>query len=193
MNSYIKKLIVLLCGYSSFLRKYYLEWRIIGRVPLGLILINFLIQRIFRVNAVVNFPVNFTSTVNMFERITLHRDKNTVGSFSLSGGCYFQAINGIEIGRNFLFAPGVKIISANHDFEDLSKPKHSEPIKIGNNVWIGANSTILPGVTIGSNCVIGAGTVVTKSFPEDNLIIAGNPAKVIGRRETRPNLNTLGG
>ena len=51
--------------------------------------------------------------------------------------------------------------------------------KIGRNVWIGDKATILPDVSIGNNCIIGANSVVTKSFP-DNCVIAGNPAKILG-------------
>lgn len=79
-----------------------------------------------------------------------------------------------------MFAPGVKIISANHDFLERTKFIKTSPIVIGNNVWLSANVIILPGVRIGNNCIVGAGSVVTKSFEEDNLIIAGNPAKIIG-------------
>ena len=82
------------------------------------------------------------------------------------------------MGKNFLFAPGVKLISSNHDIEDKSKIAKAEPIIIGDNVWLGANVIILPSVTIGSNVVVGAGSVVTKSFPDD-VIIAGNPAKIL--------------
>ncbi len=56
--------------------------------------------------------------------------------------------------------------------------EYGKPIKIGNDVWIGGGSIILPGVTIGNNVVIGAGSVVTKNI-EDNVVIAGNPARVI--------------
>lgn len=55
---------------------------------------------------------------------------------------------------------------------------YPKSIKIGRNVWIGSNSTILPGVTVGDNAVIGAGSVVTRDVPE-NMVAAGNPAKVI--------------
>ena len=54
----------------------------------------------------------------------------------------------------------------------------TKPIKIGNDVWIGVNVTILPGVTIGENAVVGAGAVVTKDVP-DNAVVVGNPARVI--------------
>lgn len=52
------------------------------------------------------------------------------------------------------------------------------PIHVGDDVWIGGNSVILPGITIGNNSVVGAGSVVTKDVPED-VVVAGNPAKVI--------------
>jgi acetyltransferase-like isoleucine patch superfamily enzyme len=73
---------------------------------------------------------------------------------------------------------GSKIISANHDIYDFSK-HIKKSVKIGNNVWIGANVVILPGVEIGDNTIIGAGSIVTKSFKEGNCVIGGNPAKII--------------
>ncbi|NCP91159.1 MAG: maltose acetyltransferase, partial [Flavobacteriales bacterium] len=77
--------------------------------------------------------------------------------------------------------PNVKIYTATHPLEHTlrnSGKEFSKPITIENNVWIGGNAVICPGVTIGDNVVIGAGSVVTKSFP-NNVFIAGNPAKVI--------------
>ena len=96
----------------------------------------------------------------------------------ISSKLYLQAINGIKVHSSVLIGPDVKLISANHDFENYSKWIHDKPIVINKNVWIGANVVILPGVNIGSNCIIGAGSIVTKSF-EDNSIICGNPAKLI--------------
>ncbi|MDT4068951.1 type 8 capsular polysaccharide synthesis protein Cap8J, partial [Staphylococcus aureus] len=54
-----------------------------------------------------------------------------------------------------------------------------EDVKIGNYSWIGMNSVILPGVELGEHTIVGAGSVVTKSFPEGNVVIGGNPAKII--------------
>jgi acetyltransferase-like isoleucine patch superfamily enzyme len=107
---------------------------------------------------------------------------NTLASFAISGGCYFQAINGIHLGKSFLFAPGVKLISANHDMTNNGKYIIGKPIIIGDNVWLGADVIILPEVEIGDNCIVGAGSVVTKSFKKKNLIIAGNPAIIIGKQ-----------
>jgi len=98
-------------------------------------------------------------------------------------GCYIQAYGGIEFGSNVEMGPGVKIVSQNHDLNDYSKAmKPKKPIIIGNNVWIGANSVILPELTIGDNVVIGAGSVVTKDIPS-NSIAVGNPCKVIRKKE----------
>lgn len=158
--------------------KLYFKLSLINKISLKLWLINCLFQRIFRRHSKLSFNVNFTSTISE-TNIELNKDLITLGSFAISGGCYFQAVNGIKLGKNFLFAPGVKIISANHDYNEHSKSIKAEPIIIGDNVWLGANVIILPGVKLGNNCIVGASSVVTKSFEEGNLVIAGNPAKII--------------
>lgn len=82
----------------------------------------------------------------------------------------------IEIGDNFVSAPGVVITA--HDASTLihTKKYRVEKILIKDNVFLGANSVILPGVTIGNNVIVGAGSIVTKDIP-DNSVVAGNPAK----------------
>ena len=87
----------------------------------------------------------------------------------------------VTIGDNAFLGPNISIYTACHPLEAERRNKFiewAEPVTIGNNVWIGGNVTILPGVSIGDNVVIGAGSVVTKSFPS-NVVIAGNPAKII--------------
>ena len=155
--------------------------KILGRVFLGLRIINFIFQKIFRINSRFKIPVHFTSKVNVCKKIYFHVDDNTLASFATSGCCYIQAYNTIYLGKNILFAKGVNLISANHNSEKSDTWEEVEPIRIGDDVWIGANATILPSVKIGNHCIIGAGSVLTKSFPEDNLVIAGNPAKIIKR------------
>lgn len=87
----------------------------------------------------------------------------------------------VEIGDNVMIAPNVSLFTAGHPvhFEPRNQLlEYAFPIKIGNNVWIGGNTVINPGVTIGDNSVIGAGSVVTKDIPA-NVIAVGNPCKVL--------------
>ena len=93
--------------------------------------------------------------------------------------CHFQDNGGIEIGDSALLGNNVTIVTLNHDIAPETRCNATpKPVKIGKKVWIGSNCTILPGVTIGDNSVIGAGSVVVKSIPA-NVIAVGNPAKVI--------------
>jgi acetyltransferase-like isoleucine patch superfamily enzyme len=87
----------------------------------------------------------------------------------------------VVIGNNVFIAPGVGIHTAGHpiDFERRNLGlEYALPVTIGNNVWIGAAVTILPGVVIGDNSVIGAGSVVARDIPS-NVVAVGNPCRVI--------------
>jgi maltose O-acetyltransferase len=87
----------------------------------------------------------------------------------------------ISIGNNVLFGPRVGIYTSNHALyakERISGGCYAKPVKIGNNVWIGAGVHINQGVTIGDNTIIGSGSVITKNIPS-NVIAAGVPCKVI--------------
>lgn len=94
-------------------------------------------------------------------------------------GCYFQGKGKITIGKGTWIAPNVGIITANHSLADLDNHDKADAVTIGEKCWIGMNSMILPGVVLGKGTVVGAGSVVTKSFPDGNCVIAGNPAKII--------------
>lgn len=134
----------------------------------------FIPQKIFRINGRVPWPVHFTSRVLYYKNIS-------VGNRSAPGMnacCYVQGRNGIKIGHNLRMGPGVGLISANHDIDDYDRWVKTKPIVLGNNVWIGMNSVILPSVIIGDNVAIGANSVVRNNIPS-NSIVSGNPCRFI--------------
>ncbi|CAL2105134.1 Acetyltransferase [Tenacibaculum sp. 190524A02b] len=131
-------------------------------------------QKLFRLNPKVKWPVHFTSKVIAPKNIT----KGILCDPGDNLNNYIQANNGIILGSNIEFGPGVSIISANHDVSNLRNHVKGKPITIGNNVWIGANVTVLPEITIGDNVIIGANSLVNKDIPS-NTIAVGNPCKVI--------------
>lgn len=94
-------------------------------------------------------------------------------------GCLMMSAGGITIDDRAMIAANVQLISNNHDLYQRSIIT-CKPVHIGKNAWIGAGATILPGVTVGDNAVVGAASVVTKNVAPDT-IVAGNPAKFIRR------------
>ena len=92
----------------------------------------------------------------------------------------------LSIGNDVMMAPNVSIYTQNHETENIYRPMRlqtaeKKKVTIGNDVWIGANAIILPGVTIGNGAIIAAGAVVTKDVP-DFAVVGGNPAKIIKTR-----------
>lgn len=108
----------------------------------------------------------------------------TIGNnVTLNKGVILQSCEGakIEIGDNVTISYNALVITGNLNYDPSSatteRGHKSYPITIGNNVWIGANACILPGVTVCNNVVIAAGAVVTKSITEEFAIYGGTPAK----------------
>jgi maltose O-acetyltransferase len=102
-------------------------------------------------------------------------------NFYMNYGGVILDCNTVHIGNDVLCAPYVQIYPAYHPVdpqERLTGRELAAPIKIGNTVWIGGGAIICPGVTIGDNTTIGAGSVVTKDIPA-NVVAAGNPCRVI--------------
>lgn len=102
-------------------------------------------------------------------------------NFFANFDCVFLDAGRIVFGDNCMVGPKTSILAITHPLDPAERSKGigiPKDVIIGNNVWLGANVTILPGVELGDNVVVGAGSVVTKSFPK-NVVIAGNPAKII--------------
>ena len=98
-------------------------------------------------------------------------------------GLHNTVIGPVTIGNHVNLAQGITMTALNHNFEDSKKRIDEQgistsPVTIEDDVWIGANAVVLPGVTIGSHSVVAAGAVVTKDVPPHSLV-AGVPAKVI--------------
>ncbi len=134
-------------------------------------------QKIVGINRKVPFPVTFRATVVGWENIEFDKDNITI--FQKAGNYYQASDAKIKVGKDCFIACNVGIITSNHDVNDLTKHVPGKDVIIGARSWIGMNSTILPGVVLGEKTIVGAGSVVTKSFPDGNCIIAGNPAKII--------------
>lgn len=167
------------------------------------------VRRYFWVEAMVrNFPGELGHALRArllrryFEQagdgLRIHEGVRLIGVQQLSVGvnCWIgidnviQANGGVVIGDNVMLGPGVKIWSVNHVFADAYRPVHEQgyehkPVTIGNNVWIGANTFIMPGACIGDGVIVSAGSVVGGKDVEPYAILAGNPARRIGSRIER--------
>lgn len=101
----------------------------------------------------------------------------------INSGCRFQDQGGIRIGEGALIGHNVVLATLNHGLAPKDRgTTYPAPIVIGKNVWIGANATVVSGVTVGDNSVIAAGAVVTKDVPK-NTVVGGVPAKLLKKLE----------
>lgn len=160
-----------------------------------------LMYHAFAKNLPLSYHCGFARRLRVFfaRRITLHIGKHanvekgamfnagvSVGNYSdLGVRCQ---INGpVTIGDYVMMGPDCLIYTQNHKFDDLSIPMQQSgfsevrPVTIGNDVWIGGRVIILPGVTIGDGCIVGAGAVVSKDVPPYSIVV-GNPARVVKSR-----------
>ena len=142
-----------------------------------------------RISGMASIEIGDKTTILDHSRIANFSFDGTEPEIRIGKNCYicyyFTILNAssVTIGDNVLIASNVMISSENHGLDmeadvPYMQPLVSKPVVIGDACWIGEKVCILPGVTIGKKCVIGAGSVVTKDVP-DYSIAAGNPAKVI--------------
>jgi acetyltransferase-like isoleucine patch superfamily enzyme len=148
------------------------------------------------VSALSKKGVTFGNNVGIGDhsRVIVSTSLNDIGDFIKIGNnvgigefAYLGGAGGLEIGDDCIVGQYLSCHPENHNYENIDLPiRHQgvnrKGIKIGNNCWIGSKVTVLDGVTIGSGCIIAAGAVVNKSFP-DNSIIGGVPAKLLKKRD----------
>ena len=113
----------------------------------------------------------------------VHFGKNVYANFNLT----LVDDTHIYVGDNTLFGPNVVIATAGHPIDPELRNKQYQyniPVRIGKSCWLGAGVVVLPGITIGDNVIIGAGSVVTKDIP-DGVIAVGNPARILRKVDER--------
>ncbi|PKG82238.1 acyltransferase [Colwellia sp. 75C3] len=185
------------------LKKLYIEMRyknvffsgkinILGKLPHFKIPKNGIVE--FGNNVVLNSDFANTNTALTYrcKFVTGYEGKITVGENTMFNGVCVVSYKEVEIGANCQIASSTIIADTNfHPVDPIEREKQvtgqdfsfssvkNAQIKIGNNVWIGWNCTVLKGVEIGDNCIVAAGSVVTTGVYLENSIIAGNPAKVV--------------
>lgn len=104
----------------------------------------------------------------------IHVGENCYTNFD----CVILDVCRVDIGQNCMIGPGVHIYTATHPLDAdkrIKGPEYGKPITVGDNVWIGGQAVLNPGVSVGDNAVIASGAVVTDDVP-DNVVVQGNPA-----------------
>jgi len=144
-----------------------------------------------KVSAAGSISIGKNCYIAAYSMILTYRGKIEIGDdCSINPFTILYGHGGLKIGNGVRIATHCVIIPSNHNFDRTDIPifdqgEENKGIKINDDVWIGANSTILDGVEIGTGCVIGAGSVVTRSIPDFSIAV-GVPAKVIRKRHEPP-------
>jgi acetyltransferase-like isoleucine patch superfamily enzyme len=125
-----------------------------------------------------------------------YAERISIGDWVYIGpGGSLSGRGGLEIADHVVIGPKVIIMTSMHNYRGAKYIPYDEiellkPVKVGLACWIGMGAIVMPGVTLGKGCIVGAGSVVTKSFP-DGSIVAGNPAKIVGQRDMQLFLDHL--
>jgi len=129
--------------------------------------------------AFLGIPTHYKLRIHPLVRVDYPANVHRGMGGCIGQGGFLQGPGQIYIGDDVWIGPNVGIITANHDLENLSKDAEPSDVVIGDHCWIGMNAVLLPGVELGDGVIVGAGSIVTKSFKDGHCMIAGNPAKII--------------
>lgn len=134
--------------------------------------------RVFGADIDWNVSIHPTAKIDYPWNLTM-RNRSSLGENS-----WAYAMNKITIGEKTCIGKDVYLLTGSHDIELSTFPLMTKPINIGNCCWVATAATVLPGVSLGEGCVVGANSVVTKSY-DASAVVAGNPAKFIKKRTMR--------
>ena len=137
-------------------------------------------QKIMGFNRNVPWPVDFRSKILGFKNIK----KGIMCDPGDNIGIYINAYGGLKLGNNVNIGQNTIITTTNHNIYDHRKIGQKKGITIGDNVWIGANCSIVAGVKIGNNVTIGAGCTIRKNIPTNSLVIQKNNSIEINEKKS---------
>ncbi|MCA6065042.1 acyltransferase [Thalassolituus marinus] len=164
---------------SCFFEEKYLRGRYFTEnyIGYGWALKSIWLRNVLRIYRPVGIPISSSCIVSNHKNMIFHPDDLHI--FQVPGVYYQNFDAKIVIGKGSYIAPNVGIITANHNLVDLDLHSPGKDVVLGENCWVGMNSMILPGVVLGPRTVVAAGAVVTKSFIEGDVVLAGVPAVVV--------------
>ncbi len=135
----------------------------------------FFLQKIIGFNRSVPWPVDRKSTIIDWQNIS----KGILCDPGDNPGIFINASGGLKLGYNVNIGPNTVIVTSNHDKYDHRKVTDVKGVIIGNNVWIGANCTIVAGVTIGDEVTIGAGCVIMRDIPSMSTVLINSETSLL--------------
>ncbi|MBO6515532.1 MAG: acyltransferase [Bacteroidia bacterium] len=147
----------------------------------------FFFQKVLRINGSVPWPVDFRSQVIDWQNID--RDEFSYPGGSI--GCYINASGGLKMGSNVIIGPNTIIATTNHSKYDHTKTSKKKGVTIGNDVWIGANCSLVPGAKIGNNVTVGAGCYIRTEIPDNSVVkLVDNHIQISPKRQEFSNSKT---
>ncbi|WP_051605804.1 DapH/DapD/GlmU-related protein [Polaribacter sp. Hel_I_88] len=156
----------------------YIPNHFLNKIPFYFIR-HFLYRNVYKLKMGKGSSIHLHCFINRFN---IEIGENT----AINRKCYLDSRGGIKIGDNITISPEVHLITAEHNINSTSFEYETAPISLADYVFVGTRAIILPGVSLGTGCVVAAGAVVTKSFPPYS-VVAGVPAKIISKRNKELN------